>query len=767
MSEFLWGHVVLDPDGKPAPPNTLVSIQSLSGAAVQPRDLSGTAVELRTGELGSLPPWTTLEELPRAYAVINGRKNPVISEALWAYIDNIPVMMDEITSAETQSTSAVSLANTALASARAGMDLTKIQVDPTTMTRELVNGVLMLGAKQQTTSGSGSGVAAPTGTMPVFLVRQRDDKTWPTVATSTSYALLLKPAAGQTTVTPPSWYDPTRCEWLGTSTVTNPPTGGGTDPGTGTGTGSTSPSALTVTKGADASATAAWTAAANPSAGWQIDVTGPLASGATSWTSPSPVPGTARSASISGLKAGSTYTVKVTSLTDQTSVSATYATAATGALVVTATSTADGIGTVSWESATSPAGGWTYGRDGTDSSGYGAWSGPVDGSRRAATFTFLRNDTEYTFTVTNNDTLQSGSAKTTVPAATTGGGTGGNTGGTPAPATGLGVAAAKLWNQALSGDSPIHSGIWAGSDAPGCTVTGHANRVIGMQTWRGRKSATVMCFGQAGDAMNTGPVGTYLNKPELAGAKMIARIMVRDSVGQRTLAQCATGASDGIFQAWANALKNAGYLDPLIGIGWEAQGNWTPNWISGGAGNRYEDYAAVVARARTVIKAILPNARIGIEFLLGNGPLPGYTDASMIAAMCTGTGADAWVMDTYDFYNTAAVTDAEWNSNILSRLTPLAASCRQTGMVITRTEWNITTPDTAGFEGGSSNGGHGDNVFYIRKFHEWDLANTDVMALECIFAEGGSGQNRGFWNPVQNPLCSAYYKSKFGTTYAV
>ncbi|MCB1302422.1 MAG: hypothetical protein KDB28_14540, partial [Tetrasphaera sp.] len=92
--------------------------------------------------------------------------------------------------------------------------------------------------------------------------------------------------------------------------MTNPPTGGGTDPGTGTGTGSTSPSALTVTKGADvASATAAWTAAANPSAGWQIDVTGPLASGATSWTSPSPAPGTARSASISGLKAGSTYTV--------------------------------------------------------------------------------------------------------------------------------------------------------------------------------------------------------------------------------------------------------------------------------------------------------------------------------------------------------------------------------------------------------------------------------------------------------------------------
>ena len=755
MSEFLWGHVVLDPDGKPAPPNTLVSIQSLSGAAVQPRDLSGTAVELRTGELGSLPPWTTLEELPRAYAVINGRKNPVISEALWAYIDNIPVMMDKITSAETQSTSAVSLANTALASARAGMDLTKIQVDPTTMTRELVNGVLMLGAKQQTTSGSGSGVAAPTGTLPVFLVRQRDDKTWPTVATSTSYALLLKPAAGQTTVTPPSWYDPTRCEWLGTSTVTNPPTGGGTDPGTGTGTGSTSPSALTVTKGADvASATAAWTAAANPSAGWQIDVTGPLASGATSWTSPSPVPGTARSASISGLKAGSTYTVKVTSLTDQTSVSATYATAATGALVVTATSTADGIGTVSWESATSPAGGWTYGRDGTDSTGYGAWSGPVDGSKRTATFTFLRNDTEYTFTVTNNDTLQSGSAKTTVPAATTGGGTGGNTGGTPAPSTGLGAAAARLWPTNVSG-LPWHSGIWAGGS--GATVSGHANRVIGMANWRGRPADAVTAYMHG--AGSTGNVSTYTGRSELAGARLLQSMDYRDDQGQMTLAQSGQGARDSVNANWANVIKNNGYPDALIRVGWEQQGDWTPNFISGGSGNTYADAAAAARRMITVMRGVAPNLRFGMEVMIGHAKLPGYTVMSMLEAMYPGDGyIDVMTVDTYDFWGTRAVNESEWSANMLNNssgagLNDLAAFARAKGIGIFFTEYNVSK---------ISEPGNGDNVFWLRKMYEWIKANSDIVAGEAIFSESEYGQARSLWDPVNMPLCAAFYKANYG-----
>lgn len=717
MSDFIFNHTVVKSDGLPVPANTSVAIETVSGTPLQPRDLSGAAIDLRTGELGSLPNWSTAEETARAYAVIGGHKNPVISEDVWDLVDAIPALQAAVA--------------------------------------------------ELTAHGTGS--TLPAGTIPVYAVKQSSDKSWPASPPAGAYLVALFPVPGQTTVTPPTWYEPSRCVWFGTTAVVTPPsTPTDPGPGTGTGTGSTSPTALTVVKGSDyTTATASWTAAGSPAAGWRIDVTGTLSGGATAWANPQPIPGTARSATVPGLLASSTYVIKVTSLDDGTSVSKSYTTPASGALLLTASATDAGVINLVWEYPSDPAAGWLYGRDGTDTGGFGSWQTetPVAGSLRSGTLAFLVPGATYNVWVQKaDDPAVKATASATIPASTTPAPGGG---GTPAPATGLGVAAAKLWNQALSGDSPIHSGIWAGSDAPGCTVTGHANRVIGMQTWRGRKSATVMCFGQAGNAMNTGAVGTYLNKPELAGAKMIARIMVRDSVGQRTLAQCATGASDGIFQAWANALKNAGYLDPLIGIGWEAQGNWTPNWISGGAGNRYEDYAAVVARARTVIKAILPNARIGIEFLLGNGPLPGYTDASMIAAMCTGTGADAWVMDTYDFYNTAAVTDAEWNSNILSRLTPLAASCRQTGMVITRTEWNITTPDTAGFEGGSSNGGHGDNVFYIRKFHEWDLANTDVMALECIFAEGGSGQNRGFWDPVQNPLCSAYYKSKFGTTYAV
>lgn len=60
---------------------------------------------------------------------------------------------------------------------------------------------------------------------------------------------------------------------------------------------------------------------------------------------------------------------------------------------------------VSWTTATNPMAGWTIGRDGTDSTGYGSWtSSALPGTTRQQTFTNLLTSSIYTFTLTDLDT---------------------------------------------------------------------------------------------------------------------------------------------------------------------------------------------------------------------------------------------------------------------------------------------------------------------------------------------------------------------------
>lgn len=83
---------------------------------------------------------------------------------------------------------------------------------------------------------------------------------------------------------------------------------------------------------------------------------------------------------------------------------------------------------LSWTTASSPSKGWTYGRDGTDKDGYGAWSGKLSGSSRTASFNDLVAGRNYNVFVKNNDTgetlkaVVNTSQTSTTPGTTPGGG---------------------------------------------------------------------------------------------------------------------------------------------------------------------------------------------------------------------------------------------------------------------------------------------------------------------------------------------------------
>ena len=61
---------------------------------------------------------------------------------------------------------------------------------------------------------------------------------------------------------------------------------------------------------------------------------------------------------------------------------------------------------------------------------------------------------------------------------------------------------------------------------------------------------------------------------------------------------------------------------------------------------------------------------------------------------------------------------------------------------------------------GASFGG-GDNAFFVKKMHEFFMANRDVMVFECYFSEPASYIKNSIFSPVQMPKASAAYRAYF------
>ncbi|OOB92228.1 S8 family serine peptidase [Rathayibacter sp. VKM Ac-2630] len=175
-----------------------------------------------------------------------------------------------------------------------------------------------------------------------------------------------------------------------------------------------SPTSVRATTGtADRTATLTWAPptsdGGSPVTGYRVSRTGTDAAGNGPWSTV--VPATARSQRFTDLAAGSSYELSVRAInavgsgaTGSAAVTVPRVTVPGAPTAVTAIANAGArSATVSWSPPASDGGspvtGYRVARDGTDASGAGPWSTVLPSSARSQTFTDLRTDAGYAFTV--------------------------------------------------------------------------------------------------------------------------------------------------------------------------------------------------------------------------------------------------------------------------------------------------------------------------------------------------------------------------------
>lgn len=170
---------------------------------------------------------------------------------------------------------------------------------------------------------------------------------------------------------------------------------------------------VTAEKLSTSSVRVTWTASLSPSGGWTVGRDGTDSTGYGPWSTS--VTGATRSQDFTSLSPTQSYTFTVAgaNMVGSKILDMSTGTGTTPSENLTSTIFDNGGGSVilQWTTSTNPAAGWTVGRDGTDGSGYGAWSTTTSGSLRQFTFTNLVVGQTYNLTVSSG-TLTSTSTVT-------------------------------------------------------------------------------------------------------------------------------------------------------------------------------------------------------------------------------------------------------------------------------------------------------------------------------------------------------------------
>lgn len=385
--------------------------------------------------------------------------------------------------------------------------------------------------------------------------------------------------------------------------------------------------------------------------------------------------------------------------------------------------------TVAWSSV-SGATGYLVGRNGVDSTGYGAWSTTDPATATSRVFNNLVNGTEYTFTVTPQGTnMPPAQTVKATPVA-----------GTPAPTP---QPSGKVPVLGLSG-LPWNAGVFTGN--------GQAAARSAFETWRNRPVDAAMYFpGRA-----TWPEMAWLNDElnAFAGYRIIA-LPTQPTTANNSAT--AAGTNDTWWKNYGISLVNKGWNDgrTILRLNWEA--NLT--------GNPYAfnkpDAATFVNAIKKVVAAVLTTAPKTLFSVCVNksNVITGIDAINHIYTPLKDT-IDLVSLDWYD-HGPAQTTQTLFDqaANQVPGGNNLAAWCRANGKKMWLEEWGPSRGDAAaGWPGG------GDNPFFIQAMWNWINANLDVLAGETTYNDDGAPAmlKHKVYPSTDNPNASAKYKSLWG-----
>ncbi|CAO5149744.1 GH26 domain-containing protein [Frankia sp. AiPs1] len=292
----------------------------------------------------------------------------------------------------------------------------------------------------------------------------------------------------------------------------------------------------------------------------------------------------------------------------------------------------------------------------------------------------------------------------------------------------------------------IRSGLGWASGANG----NHPADVNAWASWTGRPVDVAVVFTTRNDwpSLTTAswPVGAF-TRAQFPGQLSVAQPLY--PVSGNELA-CARGDYDGSWAQFGSTLTRYGRGDAYVRLGWEFNGAWMYWHV-----RDPQAWKSCFVHAVTAIRSTAPRVRIEWTLSAHSDTLPGG-DTDVWAAYPGDAYVDVVSIDDYDIYP-ASTTQNAWDQQCHqpSGLCTVADFARAHHKKLAVPEWGLSY----------SNGGGGDNPFYIEKMHDFFTRNTGLLAYEAYFNTSEAGNVRSsLHNPDLNPDSSHRYLDLFGTS---
>jgi glycosyl hydrolase family 26 len=290
-----------------------------------------------------------------------------------------------------------------------------------------------------------------------------------------------------------------------------------------------------------------------------------------------------------------------------------------------------------------------------------------------------------------------------------------------------------------------YSGVWTGGFAS-------SSRTNAFGSWRGRTVDSATSYPSYGSWQSIADSRWKITTFSGVRGRLNFGLALLPTDGSGTLAQVAAGKYDWVFRQVALNLKQSGRGNSIVRIGFEANGWWFP-W--GANTSKAAAYRAAFRHVSVLLKKTAP--KLLVDFNLGCGVgLQGSSDR--LAGLKSLYPGDKYVdivgCDHYDAWTTKATNAATWKASVKPRwgvgLADLTAFARAHHKGFSVPEWGLTA---------KSQGGAGDNPYFISKMRSFFNANRDVLVLENYFNEAGTTLDSSIWEVVQNPRAAAMYRA--------
>jgi hypothetical protein len=308
---------------------------------------------------------------------------------------------------------------------------------------------------------------------------------------------------------------------------------------------------------------------------------------------------------------------------------------------------------------------------------------------------------------------------------------------------------------------------------------GNVSWLSALETWLGRSASYVVQFGDVrntdaflssvwGEVVNAGAMQTISGRVNLVESVPLGfgNFVDTSTAGGRataaaTLQASANGSNDGAFRVAANYLKNGGYPDAVIRLGWEFDGGWMP-WSSPG---NEALWVQAYRHVHDVFRSVSPGFKFDwngdsgyLQSQTAAYPGDNYVDVVGLDLYDKGMGgATAWNSSTKGWSD----PNAAWAS-IVPNLVAQRAFAIAHGKPVSYPEWGLDGVNATA----TSNVG-GDNPTFIQGMYNWmaslPASGAGSLMYQSYFnedtADGNHKINAGWF-----PSASARYQALFSSS---